>query len=91
MIAETCSSGCRRFLGFILAVPCLLLAALPGRADDTAVRQTLCKAIAAEGPEQTQLVTSLATSNSDLVRKVLVAWLNDAVTRSMTGAGRRSR
>lgn len=87
MIAETCSSGCRRFLGFILAVPCLLLAALPGRADDTAVRQTLCKAIAAEGPEQTQLVTSLATSNSDLVRKVLVAWLNDAVYQIDDGSG----
>jgi urea transport system permease protein len=50
------------------------------RADDTpADRELLGKAIVSEGDEQLKLVAQLADTNSDLVRKVLIAWPNDGV------------
>jgi urea transport system permease protein len=54
---------------------------LPARAADesAATRQLLCKAITSEGDAQLQIVTSLADTNSDLVRKVLTAWPNDGI------------
>jgi len=68
--------GTRGFLSLLL----LVLLAIPAlAADDPAVRQLLCKAILSEGPEQGKLVAALADTNSDLVRKVLVAWPNDGV------------
>jgi len=58
----------------------VLLLALPAFAEDTAATgQLLCKAIVSEGDEQLKLVAALADTNSDLVRKVLVAWPNDGV------------
>ena len=68
----------------------LLLLALPVRAEDSpATRQLLCKAILSEGPEQTRLVYSLADTNSDLVRRVLVAWPNDGVFLIDNGNGQK--
>jgi len=68
---------------------CSLLAlALPARAaDDTATRQLLCKAISSAGDDQIKLVISLADTNSDLVRKVLVAWPQDGVYLIDSGNG----
>ena len=62
----------------MLLLPFIL--ALPAFADDAAAtRQLLCKAIVSEGAEQIKLVAALADTNSDVVRKVLIAWPNDGV------------
>ena len=61
-------------MGIALAIP------FRASADDTAAtRQLLCKAITSQGADQLKLVASLADTNSDLVRKVLVAWPQDGV------------
>jgi urea transport system permease protein len=61
---------------------------LASRADDTSAdRQLLCKAIVADGDDQLKLVASLADTNSDLVRKVLIAWPNDEVFLIDSGNG----
>jgi len=66
--------------GPLLALLLAALSLLPAFAADTpATRQILVKALQAEGDEQITLVKSLADSNSDLVRKVLVAWPRDEV------------
>ncbi len=74
------------FAGPILL--CLWMLALPARADDTAAdRQLLCKAILSEGDAQSKLVYALADTNSDLVRKVLIAWPNDGIYLIDDGKG----
>ena len=78
-----------------LALLSLLLAFLgafapQARADadaSPAIRQLLCKAITSEGAEQQKYVTALADTNSDFVRKVLIAWPNDGVFLIDAGNG----
>jgi urea transport system permease protein len=49
------------------------------RADDTAIRQTLARAIQSEGPEQQTNLTALADSGAKVVADVLTAWTRDSV------------
>jgi urea transport system permease protein len=90
----------RRIFGLFRSAPigirsliCLLLTlafALPALADDSAAdRQLLCKAILSNGAEQLTLVAALADTNSDLVRKVLIAWPNDGVYLIDSGNGQK--
>jgi urea transport system permease protein len=74
---------------FILHTSYFLLLPLLAHAqqDSPAIRQLLCKAILSDGTEQLTLVASLADTNSDLVRKVLVAWPNDGVYLIDDGTG----
>jgi len=78
----------RQLAGFLSFCVFLLAVAVSARADDSAAtRQLLCKAIQSEGDEQLKIIASLADSNSDLVRKVLVAWPNDGVFLIDAGDG----
>lgn len=81
------------FLPRACALLVLLLGALLARPsfaadkDPAAIRQLLSQAILSQGPEQLKLVAALADTNSDLVRKVLIAWPNDGVFLIDDGAG----
>jgi len=47
--------------------------------DDAAVRDKLCRALAADGAEQRQLVAELADTGSRLASDILNAWTHDSV------------
>ena len=57
----------------------LFLAVHAFAADSAATHQVLSKALLSEGDDQITLVKSLANSDSDFVRKVLIAWPLDQV------------
>lgn len=72
---------------FVAACCAILFLARSSFADEAAVRALLCKAIQSQGSEQTALVAQLADTNSDLVRKILVAWPNDGIFLIDDGKG----
>jgi urea transport system permease protein len=65
--------------------------ALPALADnDAASRQLLCKAITSDQEDdQIKLVGQMADTNSDVVRKILVAWPQDGVYLIDDGSGNK--
>jgi urea transport system permease protein len=75
------TAGAIKPLLLLLLLLLLVLSIFPALGADElpATRQTLSKALQADGDEQIALVKSLAESNSDLVRKVFVAWPQDQV------------
>ena len=75
LLVRTPSLGIRLLISLILVFSNRAAVA----ADSPATRQLLCKAIMAQGDDQLKLVTQLADTNSDLVRRVLIAWPRDEV------------
>jgi urea transport system permease protein len=79
-----------RALKLILAIACAAASTTAVHADDeAAVRQKLCHAILAEGPEQQQLVGELADTGSKLAHDVLIAWTRDSVYLYDVGDGHK--
>jgi urea transport system permease protein len=71
-------------------LPLLFLALISRGADsDAFVRKLLCQAILSQGADQQKYVAALADTNSDIARKILVAWPNDGVFLIDDGKGQK--
>jgi urea transport system permease protein len=68
---------CLALVGLLFSINCR--AAASTNVDNPAIRQTLVKAILAEGPEQQKLLNSLGDSGAKIVAEVLTAWTRDSV------------
>ncbi|MEA3189254.1 MAG: urea transport system permease protein [Chthoniobacter sp.] len=89
-ISHHVPSSCARAIAVGVLAAFLVSWSFTARAEDTAAtRQLLAHAIVSEGDEQLKSIAALAESNSDLVRKVLVAWPQDAVFIYQNGDGTR--